>query len=60
MKSGTTKSVIDVNWFTVAPGVWGLRDGYVSVYLIHNAVEKKWVLVDAGVKTVGHEDQRTG
>ncbi|OQP39750.1 MBL fold metallo-hydrolase [Niastella yeongjuensis] len=50
MKSGTTKSVIDVNWFTVAPGVWGLREGYVNVYLIHNAVEKKWVLVDAGLK----------
>lgn len=50
MKSGTIKSVIDVNWFMVAPGVWGLRDGFVNVYLIHNAVEKKWVLVDGGLK----------
>lgn len=50
MKSGTIRSVINVNWFTVAPGVWGLRDAFVNVYLIHNAVEKKWVLIDAGLK----------
>ncbi|HEX6430661.1 MAG TPA: MBL fold metallo-hydrolase [Niastella sp.] len=50
MKSGTIRSVINANWFTVAPGVWGLRDAFVNVYLIHNAVEKKWVLVDAGIK----------
>lgn len=50
MKSGTIRSVINVNWFTVAPGIWGIRDAFVNVYLIHNAVEKKWVLVDAGLK----------
>ena len=50
MKSGTMRSVINANWFTVAPGVWGLRDAFVNVYLIHNAVEKKWVLIDAGLK----------
>jgi glyoxylase-like metal-dependent hydrolase (beta-lactamase superfamily II) len=50
MKSGTIKSIINVNWFIVAPGIWGLRDGFVNVYLIHNAVEKKWVLVDTGLK----------
>jgi glyoxylase-like metal-dependent hydrolase (beta-lactamase superfamily II) len=50
MKSGTMRSVIKANWFTVAPGVWGLRDAFVNVYLIHNAVEKKWVLIDAGLK----------
>jgi len=44
------RSVINLNWFTVAPGVWGLRDLFVNVYLIHNAVDKKWVLVDTGRK----------
>jgi len=50
MKNGTMRSVINLNWFTVAPGVWGLRDRFVNVYLIHNAVDKKWVLVDTGLK----------
>jgi glyoxylase-like metal-dependent hydrolase (beta-lactamase superfamily II) len=50
MKSGTIKSVINVDWFIVAPGIWGLRDAFVNVYFIHNAVEKKWVLVDTGLK----------
>lgn len=50
MKNGTIKSVINLNWFSVAPGIWGLRDGFVNAYFIHNAVEKKWVLIDAGLK----------
>jgi len=50
MKSGTIKSVINVDWFTVAPGIWGMRDAFVNVYFIHNAVEKKWVLIDTGLK----------
>jgi glyoxylase-like metal-dependent hydrolase (beta-lactamase superfamily II) len=50
MKNGSIKSVINVNWFSVAPGIWGLRDAFVNVYFIHNAVEKKWVLIDAGLK----------
>lgn len=50
MKNGTIKSVINLNWFSVAPGIWGLRDGFVNAYFIHNAVDKKWVLVDTGLK----------
>jgi glyoxylase-like metal-dependent hydrolase (beta-lactamase superfamily II) len=50
MKKGSMKSVINLNWFTVAPGVWGLKDIFVNVYLVHNAVDKKWVLVDTGLK----------
>lgn len=50
MKNGTIKSVINLNWFSVAPGIWGLRDGFVNAYFIHNAVEKKWVLIDTGLK----------
>lgn len=50
MKSGTIRSVINVDWFMVAPGIWGLRDSFVNVYFIHNAVDKRWVLVDTGLK----------
>jgi glyoxylase-like metal-dependent hydrolase (beta-lactamase superfamily II) len=38
------------DWFSVAPGVWGLKDTMVNVYMIHNPVAKDWVLVDAGLK----------
>ncbi|UYQ95636.1 MBL fold metallo-hydrolase [Chitinophaga horti] len=39
------------NWKSIAPGVWGLRDKFVNVYFIHNPETKKWLLVDAGLKT---------
>lgn len=39
-----------VNWFNVAPGVWGMKDIFVNVYMIHNPSDNKWVLVDAGLK----------
>jgi glyoxylase-like metal-dependent hydrolase (beta-lactamase superfamily II) len=55
MKNGTIKSVINLNWFTVAPGVWGLKDLFVNVYLIHNPIDKKWLLVDAGLKRSAHK-----
>ncbi len=41
---------IYVNWFNVAPGVWGMKDTFVNVYMIHNPSDNKWVLVDAGLK----------
>jgi glyoxylase-like metal-dependent hydrolase (beta-lactamase superfamily II) len=40
-----------VDWFSVAPGVWGIRDKFVNVYLVHNPQDNSWVLVDAGLKT---------
>jgi glyoxylase-like metal-dependent hydrolase (beta-lactamase superfamily II) len=40
-----------LNSFNVAPGVWGLKDIFVNVYMIHNPVENSWVLIDAGLKT---------
>ncbi len=40
-----------IDWYSVAPGVWGIKDQFVNVYLIHNAAENSWVLVDAGLKT---------
>jgi glyoxylase-like metal-dependent hydrolase (beta-lactamase superfamily II) len=36
--------------FQVAEGVWGLTDIMVNVYFVRTA-HKKWVLVDAGLKT---------
>lgn len=50
MKYGSTRSVSNVNWFMVAPGVWGMQDMFVNIYFIHNPVDKKWVLVDTGMK----------
>lgn len=34
----------------MAPGVWGLKDLFVNVYMIHNPVDNSWVLIDAGLK----------
>jgi glyoxylase-like metal-dependent hydrolase (beta-lactamase superfamily II) len=38
-------------YFKVAPGVWGLRDIFVNIYMIQNEDTKSWVLIDAGLKT---------
>lgn len=40
-----------IDWFSVAPGVWGIKDKFVNVYLVHNAADNSWVLVDAGLKS---------
>src|SRR4051812_33828889 len=37
-------------FFTVAPGVWGLKDVFVNIYMILNQFDGNWVLVDAGLK----------
>lgn len=50
MKNGSIKSISNVNWHIVAPGVWGMKDLFVNIYFIHNPVDKKWVLVDTGIK----------
>lgn len=50
-KEKISKKDLYLNCFNVAPGVWGLRDLFVNVYMIHNAVDNNWVLVDAGLKT---------
>ncbi|HKP31411.1 MAG TPA: MBL fold metallo-hydrolase [Chitinophagaceae bacterium] len=39
------------DWYTVAPGVWGMKDIFVNVYMIHNPEDNTWVLVDTGMKT---------
>src|SRR6478609_6851665 len=41
------------DWFVVAPGVWGLKDIFVNVYLVRNSVDNSWVLIDTGLFTTG-------
>ena len=50
-KEKISKKDLYLNCFNVAPGVWGLKDLFVNVYMIHNPVDNNWVLVDAGLKT---------
>ena len=37
-------------FFNVAPGVWGLKDVFVNMYMILNPFDGNWVLVDTGLK----------
>jgi glyoxylase-like metal-dependent hydrolase (beta-lactamase superfamily II) len=41
---------IEKKIFSVAPGVWGMRDVFVNFYMIQNTTDDNWVLVDAGLK----------
>ena len=41
---------IYTKFFNVAPGVWGLKDVFVNVYMILNPFDGNWVLVDTGLK----------
>lgn len=38
------------NFFSVAPGIWGMKDIFVNVYMVLNPFDGNWVLVDAGLK----------
>lgn len=38
------------NFFQVAPGVWGMKDVCVNIYMVLNPFDGSWVLVDAGLK----------
>jgi glyoxylase-like metal-dependent hydrolase (beta-lactamase superfamily II) len=38
------------NYFSVAPGVWGMKDVFVNIYMILNPFDGSWFLVDAGLK----------
>jgi glyoxylase-like metal-dependent hydrolase (beta-lactamase superfamily II) len=44
--------------FTIAPGVWGMRDVFVNFYMIRNSETNDWVLVDAGLKWSAGKIQR--
>ncbi len=38
------------NMFTVAPGIWGMKDVFVNFYMIQDEQSADWVLVDTGLK----------
>ena len=38
-------------WYTVAPGIWRMKDMIVNIYMVHNPQDNTWVLVDTGLKT---------
>ena len=51
MKKEKISKQMYIDWYSVAPGVWRIKDVFVNMYLIHNPSENKWVLVDTGLKT---------
>lgn len=44
------KKNVTTNFFSVAPGIWGMKDMFVNMYMILNHYEGNWVLLDAGLK----------
>lgn len=50
-KEKVAKKNLHLNAFSVAPGVWGMKDLFVNVFMIHNPVDNNWVLIDAGLRT---------
>ena len=50
MKRNYTRLATSADWFSVAPDVWGLKDIMVNMYMIYGASEKKWFLIDTGLK----------
>lgn len=53
-----TRQRIRKEWFYVAPGVWGIRDKVVNVYLVHDPSTNHWVLVDTGLSSGGARIKR--
>jgi glyoxylase-like metal-dependent hydrolase (beta-lactamase superfamily II) len=53
-----TRQRIRKEWFYVAPGVWGIRDKVVNVYLVHDPSTNHWVLVDTGLYSTGARIKR--
>ncbi len=49
-----------VEYYKVAPGVWGMKIVFVNIYIIASGEDKgnNWVLVDAGLKGSGEKIKR--
>lgn len=62
MKSKQTQVIvrqrIRKEWFYVAPGVWGIQDKVVNVYLVHNPSTNHWILVDTGFHSTAAKIKR--
>lgn len=50
MKTATAEMKVPTGAFTVAPGVWGMKDKIVNFYMIQDLETEDWILVDAGLK----------
>lgn len=50
MRKSYARLATSANWFSVAPDVWGLKDMMVNMYMIYSSSERKWFLVDTGLK----------
>lgn len=42
---------IDSLYFEVAKDVWGTKDIFVNMYMVRNAADNTWVLIDTGLKS---------
>ena len=51
MKQEKISKQMYIDWYSVAPGVWRIKDLFVNMYLIHNPSDNKWVLLDTGLKS---------
>ncbi len=58
MKKQSIPKKYYIDWFSVAPGVWGIKDKFVNIYLVHDPSDNSWVLVDAGLKTSASKIKR--
>jgi glyoxylase-like metal-dependent hydrolase (beta-lactamase superfamily II) len=50
LKSEKNQPVQHHGYFEVAPGVWGMKDIFVNLYMIRDNESDNWVLVDTGLK----------
>lgn len=58
MKQEKISRQMYIDWYSVAPGVWRIKDVFVNVYLVHNPLQNNWVLVDAGLRTTASKIQK--
>jgi len=49
--SATEERVLFDHIYSVAPGVWRMKDVFVNVYIIQNTDSPEWVLIDTGLKS---------
>lgn len=52
------KEAASANFFQVAPGVWGMKDLFVNIYMVLNPFDGTWVLIDTGVTASGSKIRR--
>jgi LPXTG-motif cell wall-anchored protein len=49
--SATMEREVAKNIFSVAPGVWRMKDMFVNIFIVQNNHSSNWILVDTGLKT---------